>query len=331
MINAQEIVLIEGGRNLEDYDLETLKKFDAVYLNGIMRGDSKSLENQCNLLSEYVNRGGGVILDTGDLPYGGEIKNIPDPFPVEETAIYEESRFLLSENRSTSLTKELDLTLMNSVQPSGISYGRRFKEDSKILVLDEDVPVVAYWELGNGRVLWTGLRLPYYSNYYGLSQDTNEKARETYEERAKFLSEMVNFVAKETSDESSARVSVEYPEPEKILVHVKYASPEESVWVKMTYFPGWKAKMDNGNTELRIFKAGPGMIMVFPNCDGSFDLTFYFEKTWDVTAGEAISSVSLLMIAGFFLYQLIIYIKGNKVTNEWDKTEHTGSGNNYVQ
>jgi hypothetical protein len=299
-------------------------------LNGIMRGDAESLEKQSNLLLEYVKGGGGVILDTGDLPYGGEMKDIPDPFPVEETGIHEGSHFLLSQNISTTLTAELNLSKISDTQESTISYGVSFKEDSEVLVLAEDLPVVAYWDLGEGRVLWTGLRLPYFSNYYGLSQNINEEAREIYEERSKFLSEMINFVA-EVSGENSAKISVEYPEPEKIVVHVEDASPEEAIWVKMSCFSGWTAEINDPKTGLRIFKAGPNMMLVFPNQNGSYDITFYFGKTLEVRVGEAVSLVSITAILGFFAYRLILKMKDKRqAQNKWDKTTHTGSGNNYV-
>jgi hypothetical protein len=331
MINSQEIILVNGGESLEGYDFETMKNFDAVYLNGIMRGDSGSVEQQCSLLSEYVQWGGGVILDTGDLAHGGELKDIPDPFPVEETAIYEESLFLLAENVSTPLTASLHLSKMSDAQKSTISYGTSVREGSEVLVLDENLPVVAYWDLGAGRVLWTGLRLPYYSNYYGHSQEINEEAREVYEERALFLSEMVNFVTTKKSGQSVAQSGIEYPELERITVHVTDASSEEGIWVKMTYFQGWSVKVDDEKSSLRVFRAGPDMMLVFPDRAGSYSLMFYFEKTLDVTVGEVVSLISIIAISLFFVYRLVLHMKNRRqATNKWDKTRHTGSGNNYI-
>ncbi|MFZ7138729.1 MAG: 6-pyruvoyl-tetrahydropterin synthase-related protein [archaeon] len=328
MINSKDTILVNGGDNLEGYDLETLKKFDAVYLNGLLNGNSENLETQYNLLSEYVSGGRGVILDTGDIKSEEDLVDIPDLFPVEATATHTESTFLLSENASTTLTKNLNLTKMNDNQQYTISYGVHFKEGSEVLILDEDRSVVAYWELGAGKVLWTGLRLPYSSNYYGLSQDINEEARAVYDERAKLLSEMVNFVAKESSGESTAQIAVEYPEPEKIIVHVENAVPEEGIWVKMSYFPGWTAEIKDEQSSINVFKAGPDMMMVFPNQNGSYTLTFYFGKTWDVIVGEAVSLVSIIAIAVFFVYKLFRHLKNkHHVNSQWDKTEHTGSRN----
>ena len=332
MVNSEGIILVNGGKNLEGYNLETLKNFDVIYLNGLISGNSQSLDIQYNLLSDYVNWGGGVILDTGDITSGGELEDIPDLFPVTETAIYAESTFLLSENVSTTLTQNVDLTKMSDGQYSTVSYGTLFNGGSKILVFDEDLPVVAYCELGAGKILWNGLRLPYYSNYYGLSQRLSKEAREIYDERAKFFSEMVVFVAKESSRESTAHVTVDYPEPEKIIVHVEDSSSEEVIWVKMTYFSGWTAEINDQKSNLKIFTTGPDMMLVFPDQLGNYDITFCFGKTLDVIVGETISSVSIMAIIVFFSYRLIIRLTNNRqANNKWHKTKHTGSGNNYLQ
>ncbi|MFZ7138906.1 MAG: DUF6541 family protein [archaeon] len=315
MINSKDTILVNGGDNLEGYDLETLKKFDAVYLNGLLNGNSEDLETQYKLLSKYVSGGGGVILDTGDIKFEEDMVDIPDIFPVEATAIHSESNFLLAENASTTLTKNLNLTKMSDKQHYIISYGVQFKKGSEVLVLDEDRPVVAYWELGAGKVLWTGLRLPYSSNYYGLSQDINEEARAVYDERAKLLSEMVNFVAKESSGESTAQITVEYPEPEKIIVHIENASSDEGIWVKNTYFPDWTAEIKDEESNLNVFKAGPDMMMVFPDQNGNYTLTFYFGKTWDVVVAETVSLVSITAIAIFFAYKLFRHLKNKHHIN----------------
>ena len=189
------------------------------------------------------------------------------------------------------------------------------KEGANILLYDEDRPVMVYWGWGSGKVLWTGLRLPY---LIMLHQD---------EKNAKLLTNILHFMSPAKQGKSRCSVQFESPDPESIVVHVEGASPREAIWVKMSYYPGWSAEIiGERRTQLRIFRAGPGMMLVFPRHEGSYDIAFYYGKTWDVMVGEAVSLTAILAILGFFIYRFITYLRGMRSFPErWVKTEHTGS------
>jgi hypothetical protein len=93
----------------------------------------------------------------------------------------------------------------------------------------------------------------------------------------------------------------------------------------MSYYAGWAASIDGEkDSQLRIFQAGPNMMMVFPEKEGGFSVRFVFEKAADVQTGEAISLVSaaailVLVVFGFVRRAWVI-------PEGWAKTHHTGSG-----
>lgn len=71
----------------------------------------------------------------------------------------------------------------------------------------------------------------------------------------------------------------------------------------MSYYPGWTAQIeDEYRTQLRIFSAGPNMMLIFPKRSGDYAVRFYFGKTLDVQLGELISIVSLITLLALTLY-----------------------------
>ena len=71
----------------------------------------------------------------------------------------------------------------------------------------------------------------------------------------------------------------------------------------MSYYPGWTAQIkDYTDTQLRIFTAGPNMMLVFPERSGDYAVSFYFDKTMDVKLGELISIVSCITVLALTFY-----------------------------
>lgn len=68
-------VLFKGGNRVEEHNLEILKLFDVVYLYGLRY---ENLDEYSELLKEYVNDGGGLILDNGKILYEEEMSDTPD-------------------------------------------------------------------------------------------------------------------------------------------------------------------------------------------------------------------------------------------------------------
>ncbi|RJS76788.1 hypothetical protein CW712_00875, partial [Candidatus Bathyarchaeota archaeon] len=61
--NASDILLVYGGRLLEDLNPETLSHFNIIYLSGL---NYRDLTKFTSILKQYVKSGGGLILDTGE-------------------------------------------------------------------------------------------------------------------------------------------------------------------------------------------------------------------------------------------------------------------------
>ena len=231
LASPNDIVLVYGGGDLKGYDIEILRNFDVIYLHSLRYRSQQELDTMADLLSSYVEAGGGLILDTGDTRYGEDIENIPSPFPISRTSTYKESYLQLNYSTPHNITQGIDFKGFSSTSPLTISYAKDVKEGADILLYDEDRPVMVYWRWGSGKVLWTGLRLPY---LIMLHQD---------EKNARLLTNILHFMSPAKRGRSRCSIQFAYPEPERILVHVEGASPREAIWVKMSYYPGWSAEI----------------------------------------------------------------------------------------
>jgi len=122
-------------------------------------------------------------------------------------------------------------------------------------------------------------------------------------EQARFLANLLRYAASTEAEGSKCISHFEQPTPEEIIVHVGNGSSEDALWVKMSYYPGWTTQIEgDSQTLLKIFRAGPNMMLVFPKRSGDHTVRFYFEKTTDVKVGEFVSLMSILMfpIAAFY-------------------------------
>jgi len=325
--NPEDIILIYGGTALEGYDLTTLRDFDLIYLATFPHSNSLNISQ---LLEEYVNSGGCLILDTGNTKYGGESEDIPDPFPVEKTAISEDSHLILNPFQH-NITTGIDFTKFSTDIPYTISYAKSIREGATILLYDLERPVLVYWNRGLGKVFWTGLRLPYLI----MLNEQKMKNKGERPEGTKLLINLLRYAVQSKPSMSSLRF--EQPCPEEIVVYVENASQEDAIWAKMTYYPGWTAWIEGENPiQLKIFKAGPNMMLVFPERNGDYVLRFFFDKTIDVKVGEFISMMGVIAILALSFYRIttrhfkkpkiIIFERRLKCSSthksEWVKVRH---------
>jgi len=291
--NPEDIVPIYGANTLDEYDVVMLSNFDMVYLTTLRSKDSSRVSR---ILSAYVEGGGSLILDTGNVELESEMDVLPGSSPVE-TITYEDSCLMLNLIVPHDVTKDVDFSKFSTEKPCTISHGRSIKNGASVLVCDEDKPVLVFWEQGLGRVFWVGLRLPY---MIMLQEASNDRTRS--DEEAKFLVNLLRQTVSAETKSSKSTVRFEQPRPEDIIVHVRNGSSEDALWVKMSYYPGWTTRMeDDPQTLLKIFRAGPNMMLVFPKRSGDYSVRFYFDKTTDVKVGEFVSLMSILMfpIAAF--------------------------------
>jgi len=274
---AKDILLAYGGKYVDAQSAENLSKFDVLYLFGIRYLSKDAYYNE---IREYVKEGGSVIIDTGDLLHGGASSDLEEPFPITECWI-RNSQFNISLVRNWT-SKPINAALFTKGE-YGVSYAvnESLSSGAIPLIYDEDKAILAALiEYGKGKVLWTGLNLPYHAVFH------------LNHEESLLLEEMIRAVSSPGS-RTKGSLSFEYLMPEELLITVREAQTGDGIFVKISYYKGWSAYLDGKS--LKVFKAGPGMMLIFPESSGNFNVKVKFEKTDYVTLSEGLTIASTII------------------------------------
>ena len=290
--DPDDIVAVYGGSTLDGYDVDTLGRFGVVYTTSLRSEDPLAMSQ---LLSQYAGDGGCLILDTGNLEREGEVNGLPEPSPVDRVS-YGDSYLMFEPANLHNVTRDLDFTKFRSEKLYVISHANSTRKGSSVLICDEDRPILVHRQWGSGEVFWTGLRLPYL-----IMLDEKDEARSA--EEAKLLINLLRQA--ESTEDADQRGIVRFEQKglEEMVVYVEDGSLRDALWLKMSYYPGWTAQIkDHSDNQLRIFMAGPNMMLVFPESSGDYAVGFHFDKTMDVKLGELISIVSCITLLAFTFY-----------------------------
>jgi len=290
--DTDDIVAVYGGSTLDGYDVDTLGGFGVVYVSSLRSKDPLAMSQ---LLSQYAEDGGCLILDTGSPEREGEVSNLPEPSPVDRVVLGD-SYLVFEQANLHNVTRDLNFTKFGADKLYVISHANSTREGSSVLIYDEDRPILVHWQGGSGEVFWTGLRLPYL-----IMLDEKDEGRSA--EEAKLLINLLRQAESTEDADQKGVVRFEQRRLEEMVVHVEDGSLRDALWLKMSYYPGWTAQIkDNSGNQLRIFTAGPNMMLVFPERSGDYAVSFHFDKTLDVKMGELISIVSCTTLLALTFY-----------------------------
>jgi len=293
--DSRYVIPVRGSEYIDDYALDELAQFDVVFLRAYKVHDSLKA---WRLLEEYVNNGGGLVVETGYTPYV-DTDQMAEPSPVKmafKTEFGKEWHFTYV---NTSITAGIDFASFSPAiygeYPWGVSVSRNetVRSWAKPIVWNAGHPIIAMGELGQGRVVWCGMNLPFHTLSYENFQESH------------LLSRMIGWVTKSMGAQAkSVDYEVARPNPEKVTATI--FSKAEGFLFKECYFEDWNAYMDSdkGRSTLRIYKAGPGFMYVHIPLDARFPvkITFEYAVSWDEMMGFGISTLTLII--------LVLYVIG---------------------
>ena len=303
-LNSQHFVTVMGKENIDDYDLSELQKFNAVFLYSY---DWKNQGKAEKLLLDYVERGGGLFIEANR----DANTEILDIFPVVDSANSAFGKeFKIKEKDDQSIIKDIDYNKFSETvydnQPWGMVQANELKDDARTILYNYDHAVIVSEKVGNGRIIWSGINLPYHTLMY------------KNEEEAKLLGQLLDWTVKSEDRKIDLEKAIsdkdlvyetesyktEFINPEKRIVTIK--KPASGILFKENYFQNWRAKTANQN--LKIYPAGPKFMYVSLGKDikeGDQIIFEYKKRFWP----EKFSFyVSLLTFLG-----LIFYLLGGKL------------------
>ena len=243
-INSRRLIPLNLGQIVDNYKLEDLKKFDALYLYDY---DYKNYDKIFKLLDNYVRSGKKVFIETG-VDVKQSAGSLGDFFPVKRVERRGLGREWSLETPDKQLTSGVDINKFSPLEFDNDDWKVSYAEDSdlqqnaNIVLKDKGKIVLASHKVGSGEVVWSGINLAYHlERYHNL-------------EEAKLfdniLASIVDISAKNMPD-----YKVDFVNANKRIISTQGA---KGILFKEQAYNGWHASFLSGGTgSLKIYKAGP--------------------------------------------------------------------------
>jgi len=322
--SSKELIPIWLGSSLGAISKEDLSKFEAVFVYGYKRSFSGSA---WQLLEEYVENGGKLIIETGQKVRESSETNLPAVFPISANQTEDISQAWDVGWQEGPLTVDLKASDLKPLKykhfPFAISkakMGDLRDWASPVLTKGEEV-VMAYGNLEevkgnsekgnnggleNGQVVWSGLNLPFHAiDNRNLSE-------------IRLFANILDWFFESQGVEGVGEYKAEHPSSEEIVVSGKKA---KGVLLKEHWNSGWRAKLVKSQKSkvksLRIYKAGLLEMYVFLPQVEEFTVEFRYKGVPVYWVLFSVSLVSLAMV-------LIYFVSGK---TGWDKSNRTNRTN----
>ena len=269
-LNPQDILLVYGGAMLS-YDVDTLKNFQAIYIDSMY-----AINQDSDILTTYLQSGGGMILDFGLNP-SETWTSLSPPMPAATIKPYT----LIDLNKTDFSSKiAYNVDLKNTTDST--QAVELISQQTESLATIDNKTIMASSDFGQGKILISGLGLPRIA------------VNEIGQEESQLLLNTIKYVLKNTS-----QANLNFPSfslgSSDVTVNMADAQKDEALWLKISYYPGWTAS-SNGQ-QLRIFEAGPGFMLVFPKIQGNGTIYFSFTTTGYAMFGQILSFSAVIYIA----------------------------------
>jgi hypothetical protein len=289
--NSQCVIPLRGKEYIDEYALDELSSFDLVLLYGFAYRDQ---EKALNILADYVREGGGLIVEANGSPFDNA-PSIPEPIPVSRTTATNYGTQWDLASVDHEILEGIDLSAFGPAIYDGGPWGVSSVEEADIrdwaqpILFTNGRPIIVAGQHGQGRVVWTGMNLPYHINTY------------RNEEESRLLAQMIEWVAGEARPQ---------PDYDALFVHpqrreVKVLTPAKGVLFKESFFPNWHAYAEGD--ELQIHRAGPDFMYVPLPGDTSYPAEVILEYRKSTLEWVSLG-ISLATLIGLVTYAVKPYL-----------------------
>jgi hypothetical protein len=272
---------VQGGPYVDDYTAQDLARFDEVLIYG---GRAHDNARAVDLLNGYVRSGGGLLVESSGSPLASG-PGLSEPFPITGTVgrgVAGDWRF---NTESSPITDGIDFSSFSPARYNGgpwtVAAASGVRSWAQTVVRSGTDSVVVAGQLGQGRVVWSGLNLPFHIDSYRSAEES------------RFLTTAVAWASR-SQNAATAMSSASRDGPQQVTVSVD--SQARGVLFKESWFDRWHAFV-NGR-EVNVLRAGPGFMYVLLPNDSRFPATvqWRYEKSPADWAGIAVSVVALIAL-----------------------------------
>lgn len=259
---------VTRGGNVDDYGVEELLRFRSVILYGYRYSDRTKA---WKTLEEYVRAGGTLLIDTGFSP-DSDSPDLPLPFPISRTKATDFGKSWTFSVLRDPITDGLDFQRFSPAlygeNPWGVSssFNETVRAWARPVAWISGQPIIVSGEFGNGRVVWSGLNLPFHI----VSFENTEEAR---------LLSAMNTAGSKVAKEKLGEFSIKRDSPDKIVVAVLSAQGPLGVLFRETFFPKWQTRLESkgASSPLELYQAGPWLMYTILDSKAALPGTLVFE------------------------------------------------------
>lgn len=275
--DTSHVIPVQGSPYVDDYSDHALARFDEVLIYGGRAHDSV---RAFQLLSTYVRSGGGLVVEASDTTLG-----VGEPFPVTGVARRDKDGEWRFKAQSSPVTDGVDFGSFSPARfgagPWTVSAATGVRSWAQPVLWSGADAVVVAGQLGQGRVVWSGLNLPFHIDSYRS------------DEESRFLTTAMSWASRAVGA-TSAVSSAHRDGPESMTVTVDPSA--RGVLFKETWFDRWHAYVNE--REVSIARAGPGFMYVTLPTDTRYPATvrWRYQKSAVDWLGIGISAATLVAL-----------------------------------
>lgn len=281
-LRSQALIPVRSSVLLENITAEEIKRFPALVIYGEKISNFRKV---ATVLKRYLEGGGRVYWETNE----PVLERLEDPFPL--TSVKREER--------TNWDFEAGGwgPPAYGAEPWGVGVGEGVKNWAKVLMKSAGKPVLVAGEYGKGKIVWSGLNLPYHIKTYKSKTEVE------------FWKELVGLGEGGFGEDEEDGGRFVNAQRREIVLEGKY----KGVLLKESYFKNWQAWLEEKRLAssverraLRIYFAGPGMMYVPLVKDSPLPIKVIFEYRagWVEKISFLISLATLIYLTKKTIKQL---------------------------
>lgn len=317
-INSQKVIPLRKSEYLDDFSPDELKQFSAIFAyNYKYKNRDRAYKN----LEGYVKNGGKLFIDTGFDFQDSDSRGLPELFPFQGSQRGQLSDKWNLEFGSDEITD--GLTQKDFGPPVYDKYPWKFtfpagelKEGVKVLLKNQQKPILTSYQIGSGTVVWSGMNLPYHI-----------VSSEGKKERQLLIATLNKFIPLTVNRPLLGEAN--FISPKKIEFNT---TEGKGVLLRQERYKNWKVTVNGENVD--TYMAGPaypGFIYVpLTNQQGPYKITFTFKGDfryywiWFIVLLTYIVVIDYVLLKSVLFGKIGRFIKLNlskKISHWWEREE----------
>ncbi len=324
MLSYDDAILFNKGENIEDYNIEELGKFNAIFLQAYKYKDQKKAHD---LIGKYLENGGNVFVETGWQYKNSDwqMEETPSYFPLsrldwKNTSVHSsmviDNSDAINENSSE---KNIGLLSIDN-SPWGISSSSYVRNDSKVILQNDGMPLLSIRKVGKGRIVHSGFNAVAHleANVKG-----NSKESEVLHNALLWL---LNGTSQSPSY-SDKKVEIYRPNPDLVAFNFRESTDKyTTLYWRESYYPMWHAvlKRNGATQEIPVYRAGPrlmGMRIPPVNENDKLVLEIKTPIIYQIAKAVAITALIFLLLSVLGLTRPVEKLSFNIKSREKQESE----------